>query len=195
MRLRLICTDKSLVDGPGYLAPGECYQVGRSSRCAFVLDDLSVSRCHAEVTATGEAVKVKDLGSSNGTFVDDVRVNEVEVQPGQVLRFGSILFRLVNDKPGDAPESDDSDKSTHFIHSNPAFQPPSVEELSMAQLRVLDLLLTGLSEKEVATTLLRSEHTVHNHVKEIYRKMSVTSRPELLALFLADSKKPNLPEK
>jgi DNA-binding CsgD family transcriptional regulator len=63
-------------------------------------------------------------------------------------------------------------------------------QLSEAQKRVLDLLLDGNSEKEVAVRLEISRHTVHNHVKEIYKKMTVNSRPELLALFVAESQKP-----
>src|SRR2546422_215376 len=132
MRWRLICTDKSLVDGPGYLASGQRYQVGRSSRCSFVVDDLSVSRFHAEVSVNEEKVHVKDLESRNGTFVDDVRVNEADLQPGHVLRCGAILFRLVRYKPQETMADDNSEESTLFIHSKPAYYPPSVEQLSVA---------------------------------------------------------------
>jgi DNA-binding NarL/FixJ family response regulator len=117
------------------------------------------------------------------------------LQPGHVLRFGAILFRLVSDKIQETPVDDNSDRSTQFIHSKPAYYPPSVEQLSVAQLRVLDLLLAGHAEKGVASNLEISPHTVHNHVKEIYRKMGVSSRPELLSLFVPDSKKPDVPEK
>jgi DNA-binding CsgD family transcriptional regulator len=48
----------------------------------------------------------------------------------------------------------------------------------------LDKLLKGRSEKEVAAELGRSVHTVHSYVKRIYRRLGVTSRAELLALFL-----------
>ena len=63
------------------------------------------------------------------------------------------------------------------------------------QRSTLDLLLDGKSEKEVAARLDISPHTVHNHVKEIYKRMNVNSRPELLALFVSESKKPGKKEK
>jgi len=190
MKLRLVCNDDSLVDGPVYLTSGENYRIGRSSRCNFILDDLSVSRVHAEVIVNGETVRVEDLKSRNGTYVDGVRVAQAELHPGQIVRFGNAQFHLVNDKRGEEFPVDVSEVSTHFVHSKPSHHPPAALRLSIAQLRVLDLLLTGRSEKEVAVTLKVSPHTVHNHVKVIYRKMKVSSRPELLALFVDDDKKP-----
>lgn len=50
---------------------------------------------------------------------------------------------------------------------------------------VLTALLAGKSEKEVATQLEMSVHTVHVHVKAIYKKLDVTSRAELMAKCLA----------
>ena len=191
MLLRLVCTDETLVNGPGYLAANESYRVGRSSRCSFVVHDLSVSRFHAQVTTNDDSVNVKDLGSRNGTFVDGVRVSEVEIQPGQTVRFGSVQFQLLAyDEPLSGSEL--SEVSTRLVKLPATAQPAKLELLSESQRRVLGLLLEGKAEKEVAAKLNISPHTVHNHVKEIYRKMEVNSRPELFSLFLAESKKPGL---
>jgi len=46
---------------------------------------------------------------------------------------------------------------------------------------VLDLLLQGHSEKQVARELELSRHTVHDYVKELYHRLDVSSRSELLA--------------
>lgn len=189
MRMRMVCTDKSLVEGPGYLAAGECYQIGRSSRCAFVVNDLSVSRFHAEVTVTEESVRVKDLKSRNGTFVDGKRVQEMEVQPGQSVRFGNARFHLLADEQEAVPGEHLSGMSTHFVPDQPGPHTDRMKVLSVAQGRVLELLLMGLQEKEVATKLEISQNTVHNHVKRIYKKLGVSSRPELLALFIVEGSK------
>jgi DNA-binding CsgD family transcriptional regulator len=53
--------------------------------------------------------------------------------------------------------------------------------LSPRQKQTLRLLLNGDSEKQIATRLLRSRHTVHEHVKAIYRAVGVSSRAELLS--------------
>jgi DNA-binding CsgD family transcriptional regulator len=187
--LRVVCTDQSLVKGPGYLVDQELYCIGRSSRCEFMLSDLSVSRFHAELTAADDRVIVKDLKSRNGTFLDGIRVEEAEIRPGQTICFGIATFQLVDhEKPNADPLVDNSNISTFIVRGAPAPSSIAVRQLSDAQRRVLGHLLTGLSEKEVACKLEISPHTVHNHVKEIYRKMSVNSRPELLALFVAGPK-------
>lgn len=193
MPIRLICIDQSLKNGPGYLLAGGTYQIGRSSRCAFILSDLSVSRVHAEMIADEEMVRMKDMDSRNGTFVDGVRVEEAEVRPGQRVQFGNAQFQLVGDVVRVDADHDLSELSTHFVHSKPTLEPAAWRQLSKAQLPVLDLLLTGLKEREIASRLFLSPHTVHKHVMEIYRKMGVKSRAALSALFVADSKKPDLP--
>lgn len=50
---------------------------------------------------------------------------------------------------------------------------------------VLGELLAGRSEKEIALQVGLSRHTVHDHVKRLYRRLDVSSRPELMALFVA----------
>ena len=59
--------------------------------------------------------------------------------------------------------------------------------LSRAQLRVLGLLMEGLTEKEVAARLHVSPHTVHTHLKKIYQIVGVHSRGELMSFVLNSS--------
>ena len=194
--MRLICMDKSLVDGPEHLAEDGSYRVGRSSRCSFVISDLSVSRFHAQVIVHREKVRIKDLGSRNGTFVDGARIEEAEIQPGQSVSFGNAQFHLVDDELLEAPPREISDVSTNVVKNKPiVVEPAALAQLSEAQRRVLDYLLTGLQQKEVASKLDISPNTVHSHVTVIYRTLGVSSRAELLALFITDQKKPEEPGK
>jgi DNA-binding CsgD family transcriptional regulator len=193
MILRLTSTDPTLIDAPGYLIAGGNYKVGRIKSCEFVIKNLSVSREHAEVTVDAQTVSIKDLNSLNGTFVDGVRVDEARIRPGQSVRFGSVLFHLVGQQTPD--EEADSDQSTNAMPLHATSEMPALTQLSEAQRRVLDLLLRGRSEKEAAAKLDLSPHTVHNHVKEIYRRFDVSSRAELLALFVSESKFGKKPEK
>ncbi len=75
-----------------------------------------------------------------------------------------------------------------FGDDTPATDPPASpmqgRELSDRQHDVLRLLLQGHSEKEVARDLGVSTHTVHTHVKRLYTEFNVSSRGELLALFI-----------
>ncbi len=196
MTLRLVSVDPSILNAPGYLVAGETYKVGRSKSCAFVVNDHSVSRTHAEVAARQNSVLIKDLRSTNGTFVDDQRIAEMEVKPGGAVRFGRVQFMLTSDDHAVSSGEDFSALSTNFTLPNQSTnQIPALKVLSEGQRRVLHMLLTGLQEKEVAAQLNLSPHTVHNHVKEIYKKLAVNSRSELLALFVIDAKKTKKPEK
>jgi DNA-binding NtrC family response regulator len=63
--------------------------VGRNPACQLVVEDGKVSAVHAEFLATEQGVKVRDLGSRNGTYVADVRVGEICVTSQCTLRIGA----------------------------------------------------------------------------------------------------------
>ncbi len=68
--------------------------VGSHASNELVIDDRLVSRFHCELTATPEGVRVRDLRSSNGTFLDGVRVNDAWVRDGSLLRLGRSTLRV-----------------------------------------------------------------------------------------------------
>ncbi|MFQ3586407.1 MAG: FHA domain-containing protein [Fimbriimonadaceae bacterium] len=70
--------------------------VGREEGTAVALvGHSSVSRRHAEIARSGDAVTVKDLGSTNGTFVNGVQIHDgVELKPGDTVQFGTVRFRF-----------------------------------------------------------------------------------------------------
>ena len=63
--------------------------IGRNPACQLVVDDGKVSAVHAELVATEHGVKVRDLGSRNGTYVADVRIGDVFISTACVLRMGA----------------------------------------------------------------------------------------------------------
>ena len=74
--------------------------IGRGEDCDLRAAVLSVSRGHCELSITGDAVKVKDLASSNGTYVNNRRINEVELKAGDRLVVGPIVFTVqINGQP------------------------------------------------------------------------------------------------
>ncbi|NUO47970.1 MAG: sigma 54-interacting transcriptional regulator [Polyangiaceae bacterium] len=62
--------------------------VGRNAACQIVIDDSKVSAVHAEFVATPFGVRVRDLGSRNGTYVGGVRVGDVYLSSNTKLRIG-----------------------------------------------------------------------------------------------------------
>lgn len=72
------------------LAYGASKTVGRAPRADFIVDAALVSRIHCRVTAGHETLNVEDLSSTNGTFVNDQRVENGELASGDRLRVGRV---------------------------------------------------------------------------------------------------------
>ncbi|MFN2242556.1 MAG: FHA domain-containing protein, partial [Anaerolineae bacterium] len=67
--------------------------VGRSADNQIAIQDPTVSRHHAWIKAEGEEFLVFDVGSANGTFVNDERIEEPRrLESGDVVRFGDAEF-------------------------------------------------------------------------------------------------------
>ena len=164
---------------PFELKPGE-YTIGRSSEHPIVIFDSSISRTHARLRVAERGdVTIEDLASRNGVDVN-----------GKLTQFGCLLL---NDRLrlGAVPclitaewqvrSFSLGDEST--FGGNAAADGRRLrfdENLSPPQVEVLNLITEGLTEDEVASHTGRSYHTVHNHVRTIYKLYGVHSRGELL---------------
>src|SRR5437899_9074611 len=71
--------------------------IGRVEDNTFQISEPSVSSHHCEVLLRGADVVVRDLESTNGTFINGEKVRESVLKPGQVLRLGQIEMRLETD--------------------------------------------------------------------------------------------------
>ena len=72
------------------LPAGSVKTIGRSTGAEFIVEAALVSRLHCQLTATDDALHVKDLGSTNGTFVNGARVNTAELKNGDTLAVGRL---------------------------------------------------------------------------------------------------------
>src|SRR5829696_6704285 len=77
--------------------------VGRVEDNAFQITEPSVSSHHAEIILKGSDVVVKDLNSTNGTFINGEKVSESVLKPGQTLRLGTVEMRLEGKDGAGAP--------------------------------------------------------------------------------------------
>ena len=68
--------------------------IGRSSGCELVLADDTVSRHHAELRFEDGRWLLRDLGSSNGTYINGRLVTEAEVRRGDVVYLGGCRLKL-----------------------------------------------------------------------------------------------------
>ena len=76
--------------------------IGRKVNCDLRIPLTAVSRQHCELTIEDGRVSVKDLGSSNGTYHNDTRVQEADLMAGDELVVGPVVFTLIVDgEPAD----------------------------------------------------------------------------------------------
>jgi hypothetical protein len=75
--------------------PSRPVTIGRAPDCDCHLVEPSVSRRHAQLRRVDETWLLRDLGSSNGTRLNGMRVTEeIEVRPGDQLSLGGVRYRL-----------------------------------------------------------------------------------------------------
>lgn len=75
------------------LLPG-LNRLGRNPTNDFRISDPSISSFHVEIVVAENVVRVRDLGSTNGTYIDDVKVDEGLLRPENVLRLGNVRLAL-----------------------------------------------------------------------------------------------------
>lgn len=79
--------------------------VGADSRCDLILKDPQVSREHAELSVTPDGIRIRDLGSTNGTFWQGSRVSDVTVPGGSTVKFGSTQVHFTSTSSPSLPPS------------------------------------------------------------------------------------------
>lgn len=95
---RLVLLSEGLT-GRTFELKAEKTTVGRVPDNTFEIPEASVSSHHAEIHLRGNEVFIKDLSSTNGTFVNGEKVSEVVLKPGQILRLGMVEMRLETADP------------------------------------------------------------------------------------------------
>lgn len=79
--------------GTRFVVTRELTTVGRHPESEIFLDDITVSRRHAEIKRTEGGFRITDMGSLNGTYVNKLRVEEADLSSGDEIQIGK--FRLI----------------------------------------------------------------------------------------------------
>jgi pSer/pThr/pTyr-binding forkhead associated (FHA) protein len=88
-----------LVATTGWLA-GQSFAInkhavlGRDADCDITIPGTHLSRRHAEIAVNGDKLLVRDLGSANGTFVNEQAITDAEMQTGDTIRFDVLSFTV-----------------------------------------------------------------------------------------------------
>ena len=79
--------------GSKFMLDADVTRAGRHPDSDIFLDDITVSRRHAEIVRTGDGFVVRDVGSLNGTYLNRERIDEATLANGDELQIGK--FKLV----------------------------------------------------------------------------------------------------
>jgi hypothetical protein len=81
--------------GESFVPASERTLIGRSPECDVFLDDVTVSRRHAELLRDGESFTIRDLGSLNGTFVNRRRIEFAELSDDDEVQIGKYRMTFL----------------------------------------------------------------------------------------------------
>ncbi|HYV97421.1 MAG TPA: adenylate/guanylate cyclase domain-containing protein [Gemmatimonadaceae bacterium] len=77
------------------LHDGAMQVIGRAVQCDISIIDPTISRRHAELVPDDKGLLIRDLGSSNGTFINGAKITEQRAAAGDNVTFGKLAFKLV----------------------------------------------------------------------------------------------------
>ncbi len=80
--------------------PGSATVVGRQQECDLCIPLMVVSRKHCEINEDGGVLRVRDLGSRNGTLVNGKKIAEAVLNSGDTLQIGPVSFAVQIDDVG-----------------------------------------------------------------------------------------------
>ena len=135
--------------------------VGRSPDCDLVLRDESVSWRHASVEKVSDGIRIRDLGSSNGTFLEGSRIESAVAGPGDHVRLGRTtlqLFSPAHPRPSSRESGASADSSRGLAELIGRSKPmravyQRIREAAHGKLPVLILGETGTGKELTARAL------------------------------------------
>ena len=140
--------------------------LGRDESCDVVVDDPEASRVHARLDLIEGQWRITDLGSSNGTFLNQERVAMAPLRSGDDIRIGqaTMTFRTSTDPKATLPSKS---------------RTPEGFELTTREREVLSLVADGHTDRKIAELLTINVSTVQSHLDRIRDKTGCRRRAEL----------------
>lgn len=140
--LRIVSSDDSRRVGQDIVLSGPAV-IGRETSADIVLDDSSVSRRHASITAGFGGFELKDLQSGNGVWLGERRVAEAVLAPGQTFRIGGTTFECVAAGPPTVGESDRTVILPRPVAGAPNVVPTALERIVLRVVQGTEALVPG----------------------------------------------------
>jgi len=160
-------TLKTLTSGEAFLL-GDFNLIGRSEDATIRLADSGISRQHATIRREGVHYWLVDLGSANGSYVNDVALTTARVlRDGDRLQFGSALFLFDQNETSSSPDSAVSGMKTQVLRRSPATVKTQAVTLFVGDLKGFTQMSSQLPAERVAD-LLREWYADCNSIMKQY---------------------------
>ncbi len=151
--------------------------IGRNTECDIQVQLEIVSRRHCELIVNNGSLVVRDLGSSNGTYVNNKRVQETQLQPGDTLTVGPVVFTVVIDGEPDkvTPVRTmlNNQKKSPAPRKHPTPQPVKNSKPALDETGQIDL--SGSSEMDIVV-----EHDDNDNDSDALSELAALSKQKKL---------------
>ena len=119
--------------------PSDITVIGRRHDCDLCVPLMVVSRRHCQLSQNDEALKIRDLDSRSGTFLNGKRISEATVQAGDYITIGPLTFLLqIGGEPAEIVPPEQHGKTTTKQKSHPPKSPPAAPSDSFPELEIDD---------------------------------------------------------
>lgn len=123
--------------------------LGRSNKCEININDEYMSRRHAELSIKGGVLRIIDLDSSNGTFVNGQKVAEKALKPGDRIAFDQNIFLVAGPSNAKVADDDDGEEATVFRAAPSAAPAPvSAPEAPRVKIPAAEKLRESLAQAD-----------------------------------------------
>ena len=139
-----------------FILPSTVTVIGRRQDCDLCIPLMVISRRHCEINQDQNLLKIRDLGSRNGTLVNGRRIDEADVHPGDQIHIGPLTFGVQID--GEPAEFEPADVA--------ALQPPEHVAKAEQQFDDEDDIFQNMDDIDLAQGPNASE-TLENMPEEI----------------------------
>jgi DNA-binding CsgD family transcriptional regulator len=155
--------------------------IGRDKKCSLAIASKTISRKHSEIYPQGDLLAVRDLGSTNGTFLNANKVTAgVLLRDDDTVAFAEQQFRVFS---SEERTTDSSPRTDHLTGARRNKNFAEFYHLSKREEEVLFHIMEGQSTKKIASALFITEGTAKNHILNIFDKTGAHSRFMLLTLY------------
>ena len=136
--------------------------LGREPQCEVMVDGPSVSRRHAQITSRDGEWDIEDLGSSNGTFVNDQRITSAKLHNGDKVRLGSseLTFVVAEKRPATTIVRRALNANPPKTDAAPAIEPTVIDTVDVGRGEMPDGDVPDVADAEQLRTRLKVLHEV-----------------------------------